>query len=136
MTKGIAMRKMMLAVPFLLSGCAVFPTAAGYSPVIVRIDDQAQFDKDVAECHGVADHYSPGLDGGQIAQAAVTGAASNSAYAVINPLVPAAGAAGGAASATISGLDVLGANAIKVLVRCLSKETERDRSALIADPNE
>lgn len=128
--------KRALLLSFFLGGCGIFPSAADYHPVIPEITDKAQFLKDMAFCHGVADPYKPGLQTSQIAQATVEGATSNAAYGVINPLVPAAGAAGGAATATIAGLGITGQAGIKILVKCLAKRADRDHAFLIADPNE
>lgn len=122
-------------LPVFLFGCAIFPTAKTYTPVIVEITDRSRYELDLAACHSVADNYGPGFDTGQIAQQTLEGATSNAAYGVINPLVPAAGAAGGAASATIADLGVTGQAGIKVLVKCLEEKSRRDQSFIIADPS-
>lgn len=122
-------------VALALCGCAIFPSAESYIPVVVKVENAKQYALDLLECHAIADKFKPGVSPGSIAQATVSGATSNAAYGVVNPLVPLAGAAGGALTATLGGLDLTGANSIKVLVRCLEEETHRDRSALLADPN-
>lgn len=129
------MRKLLFILPLFLASCAIFPSAATYKPIIVEVADPARYQLDLATCHAVADNYSPGLDGGNIAQQTLEGAAGSASYAVINPLVPAAGAAGGAAGATIEGLGITGHAGIKILVRCLEEKSRRDLSFIIADPN-
>lgn len=129
--------RLVLAFPCLLSGCVgFFPSAATYQPVIVKILDEKQFSADEAECRAVAMNYRPGFDAGSIASQAAQGAANNVAEVPISPVIPLAGALGGAGSAAIGSFDLNGQAGIKILVRCLSKETDRDGSAVIADPND
>ena len=131
------MKHAILALCLVLGGCAtIFPSAATYQPVIVETTDAAQQAKDFSTCHKVADNYRPGVSVGSIAQSTVTGATNNAAYGVINPLVPVAGAAGGAASAAITGLGVTGQGSIKILVICLREKSHRDHAFIISDPNE
>lgn len=130
------MRKLWPALPFLLAGCVALPSSKTYTPVVARYVDQAQYEKDLTECHWTADAYSPPTDLPTIAQAAATGASNNSAYAVVNPLVPVAGAAGGALSATLNQYGLTGQASIKILARCAAKLSAQDGSAVVADPNE
>jgi hypothetical protein len=127
---------MLCLLPLLLAGCAVFPSSKNYTPVVARYVNMKQYQADLEECHWTADNYLPGTDVGTIAQQTFSGATNNTATAVINPLVPLAGAAGGAAGAVISAYDLTGQDSIKILVRCLAKETAEDGSAVIADPHE
>lgn len=131
------MKFLVPGVAFLLAGCAtIFPTSVGYSPVIIKVMDQAQYEKDLGDCHKVADNYHPNLSVASIAQQTVTGATDNTAEAVINPLVPVAGAAGGFVSGAVAGLGINGQASIKIFVRCLDREAREDHSFIIADPNE
>lgn len=130
------LRKLWLVVPFLLGGCVALPSSKTYTPVVARIVNQAQYEADISECHWTADNYSPATSLPTIAQAAATGASNNTAYAVVNPLVPVAGAAGGALSATLNQYGLTGQDSIKILVRCAAKLSAQDGSAVVADPNE
>lgn len=121
---------------FALAGCAtIFPNSTTYVPVTVEVTDPAQYAADLRKCHSVADNYSPGFDTGTVAQATVTGATSNAAEAVLNPLIPAAGAVGGAATATMAGIGITGQDSIVILAKCITGLTNRDHSALVADPH-
>jgi hypothetical protein len=132
----------------LLSGCAsadletFFPSSVSYVPIVFDVnpakDDtgKTQYEKDAIKCHGVADGYKPGLSVGEISQQATLGATGNAAEAVINPLVPAAGAAGGIASAVISGVGLNGQASIKIFVRCLVELSHEDHAYKVADPNQ
>ena len=133
---SVAPRALLLGSCLALVGCGtIFPNSTTYIPVTIRVDDQAQYAKDLAECHAVADGYSPGFNTGTVAQATFSGAASNAAYGVINPLVPAAGAAGGAATSIMAGVGITGQDSITILAKCASEETRRDHSAIVADPH-
>ena len=137
------MKHLAIAACFLLSGCGstnltetFFPSSISYVPVIFDVADSDQTGKDSTKCHGVADNYKPGLSVGSISQQATLGATGNAAEAVINPLVPAAGAAGGIASAVISGVGLNGAASIKIFVRCMAELSHEDHAFKIADPNQ
>lgn len=123
-------------LPLLLCGCAsVFPNSKTYHPVVIRVDDEKQYFKDMAECHAVADNYRPGVNTGNLAQSTFNGAAGNAGLGVINPLAPAAGAVAGGLNSLIADVGITGNDSITILVRCILEETRRDRSAVIADPH-
>jgi hypothetical protein len=132
------MRLTVLALPLFLAGCVIFPSPDTYEPLTAEVTDAAQYEVDLASCHAVAHNYKPGLNGGAVARAAISGAANNTAYAVLPPigLVPLAGAAGGAVGASFTGLGINGEKTIKVLVKCLEERTRRDKSAIVVDPND
>jgi hypothetical protein len=121
---------------FLLSACVALPSSKTYTPVLARIVNQAQYTADLTECHWTADNYNPAVNLSVIAQGAATGGSNNTAYAVVNPLVPVAGAAGGAFSAALGQYGLTGQDSIKILVRCVAKLSGQDGSAVVADPNE
>lgn len=112
-----------------LAGCA------SYVPQPIEIADQAAYTADVNSCTNAAANYKPQLDIGNIGAATITGAASNASNAVINPLVPAIGAAAGAVSSTANAFDVIGQAKRNVAKHCLQEKLHRDRAAIVADPD-
>lgn len=121
---------------FCLSGCSILPSSRGYTPVVARLVNKEQYDKDLEECHWTADNYQPGTSVGSIALGTFNGGTNNGALAVINPLTVLGGAAGGATGAVVSGFGVTGQDSIKILTLCIAKVTQQDGSAIVADPNE
>lgn len=137
MRTGARISALVLLAPTLL-GCGsleIFPNSKDYVPLTARINDPVQYQKDLAECHLVADGYRPGINTGNVAQSTFNGAANNAGYGVVNTLVPVAGAVGGAAVALVAGIGITGQDSITILVRCIVEETRRDNSAVVADPH-
>ncbi len=106
-----------------------------FKPLVIDVTDQSALDRDSRQCLQVAEGYKPGLDVGQIASATAQGASGNLANAVINPLVPAFGAAGGAATATLQGFGLLDASQKRVLLRCLEHRGMKSGAYNLVDPN-
>lgn len=130
------MKYLVLLLP-LLSGCAsIFPGASTYEMFTIRIDDKVQYEKDLAECHSKIDNYQQPFQTGSVIASTATGATENSAFALSAPagIVPALGAVGGAMTSLIN--NASGQTTIKMLVRCVVRETLIDHSAVVVDPNE
>lgn len=130
------MRKLLLALPMLLCGCGGLlptPDAPIYS---VEVTDQKQYDADLTICASYANGYHKALSISAIGQSAIKGAASNASSAVLSPLVPAAGAAGNATTELLNELDLLNTQQRGVFLKCMDKKSERDRSALVLEPNQ
>jgi len=124
------------ATAALLGGCAdIFPSSVSYVPLTARVDDPVQYQKDLDECHLIADGYRAGVNKGNLAQGAFSGAANNVAGTAISPFVPVLGAVGGAASSLVSGFGITRQDSITILVRCVLEETRRDHSAVVVDPH-
>lgn len=136
MNKGIAMRKMMMAIPFLLSGCASLTDmlAPPYLPEPIHVYDADQFAADVLECKTAGANYKPHVSLGSALAMTVEGATSNTSLIPISPLVPVYGAAGGALGAASDGFDVMSGQHSAVYRNCLRDEVRRDRSAIVVDP--
>lgn len=117
----------------MLAGCA---TPQTFSPYVVEISHPDTYSADLALCRTYAEDYSRGIDIGSIGSGAAVGAAQNAAGGAVNPLVPAVGALGGASTAVINGLDLLDAQAIKVLLRCLERKSDRNHAYLVLDPED
>jgi len=125
------MRKLTLALPLLLAAC-VSPTVEPYA---VEVTDKAEYSADLAACAGYAKAYSKPLSVSVIGESAFKGAAANASSGAINALVPVLGAAGNATTEMLNELDLLSTLQRAVFVKCMDKKTERDRSALILEPN-
>lgn len=132
------MRRLALIFPFLLTGCGAIAdmAAPAYEPETIRIYDQAQYQADVNECRAAGAAYKPHFSLGGAVTRTLDGASSNSSLIPLSPLVPAYGAAGGAAAAVNDGLDLASRAHANVFRNCLHDETARDRSAVIADPRD
>lgn len=118
-----------LAALLLLSGCA----AATVEPYAVEIADASQYEADLKICAGYAKAYQKGLDFTGVGAGAVKGAAANIGDIAVNPYTPLLGAAGGAANELLNALEILDTKQRSVFLTCLSKKTERDRSALVLE---
>lgn len=121
--------RLAIGLGLVVAGCSV------YVPQPIEISDQKQYAADWNKCQSAATAYKPSLSLGDVASATVSGGASNAAGAVINPLVPVIGAAGGATSSLASGFNLMGQARKNVARHCLEELTHRDRSAVIADPD-
>lgn len=130
------MRPIALALPFFLMGCTTLQSTLNpvYVPQPIAIYDQMRYDADVALCLRAGDGYVSGVFVGSIATGTVEGATNNLSLAPINPLGPAYGALGGAVGSISRGLNIVSNNRFAVSRNCLIEITNRDRSALIADP--
>ena len=95
----------------------------------------AQFAKDALWCRQVAKAWRPNVALGDIAQATATGLAGAISYAPINPLIPALGAAGGGANSAAGVFDLAGTERRNVERHCLITVTDRDHSAILANPD-
>lgn len=128
-------KKLLLALPLFLCGCAPFTDmlAPPYVPEPIHVFDQAQYDADVAECRAAGAAYKPHFSVGTAIAKTVDGATSNTSLIPLSPLVPAYGAAGGVLGAASDGLDVMSGQHANVFRNCLRDSVRRDRSAIIAD---
>jgi hypothetical protein len=134
MRRGAA-RALFLAAPLLLGGCAAFvlPSSKNYIPVWARLNNQAQYNADLQECHSAIDGLSSLPDIGAVASGTVNGATNNGAVAVINPLVIVGGAGAGLVGGIVGGYDLTGEKSITSLVLCMDRLTSLDGSAVMAD---
>lgn len=114
-----------------LAACAS-PTEAPYA---VNVTDQKAFTADKAQCAEFAKAYHAPLSWASIGEAFVKGAASNSASGAISILVPVIGGAGQATTTALDELDVLTGSQRQVFLKCMDLTTQRDRSALVLEPN-
>jgi hypothetical protein len=98
--------------------------------------DPVAYANDSARCAKDVAAYKAPFDFASLGFGTISGAAKNAAAAVVGgPLVVAVGAAGGASDAASQGLDILGQASARVYANCVRDLTNRDGSALIADPN-
>lgn len=125
------MRKFLAVLPMLLCGCVEH-----FDPVPIEITDPVQYAVDVKVCQAAAAAYKPKPDLASIAAGTVNGAADNASGAAVNPAVPLLGAAGGATHALVTNLNILGHASANVARHCLEEKAHRDRSAIIANPND
>lgn len=119
-----------VALPALLLAACVSATA---EPYVAEVTDVGVYQADLKVCTGYAEAYHRGLSVASIGEGAVKGAASNASGAAVNPYVPVLGAAGGATTELLNALDLLNTKQRSVFLTCLSKKTERDRSALVLE---
>ena len=130
------MRPIIFAAALALSGCGVITNALApdYEPVPIRVYLPSQYASDVAECSAAGKSYTPKFSLGGALAKTIDGATSNSSMIPLSPLVPAYGAAGGAAKAASDGFDVASETHANVYRNCLHDETQIDKSAVLADP--
>jgi hypothetical protein len=121
----------LMFLPLLLAACAS-PTIEPYA---VEVTDKAQYTADLVACARYAQAYSKPLSLSAIGESGIKGAASNASSAAVNVLVPVLGAAGNATTELLNELDLLSTQQRAVFVKCWDKKTERDRSALVLEPN-
>lgn len=117
-------------LPLALCACA------GYAPQPIEVTDGVKYQADLVACSAAAAAYKPKLDLGSVAAGAGTGAAQNVVGAAVNPVVPVIGAAGGAGSALVTGLDVMGHARANVARHCLIDKLAIDHSAIVARPED
>lgn len=122
---------LMSVLPVLLAACST-----AYEPEPIEIVDQARYAADVAFCKDAGGKHKAKLNVANIAVSAAQGAGNNASGAILNPLAPVLGAAGGASNSLITGLDVMGHASANVVKHCLEEKTHRDGSALLANPND
>lgn len=127
------MRKLWLALPILLLGCA---PSTPFEPYTIDIQSQPRYAADLAECRLAANNYPQKLSPQAIGAGAAVGAAQNAPGAAINPVVPAIGALGGAAQAAINGMGAFGANQQKIIISCMKQKGANSGAYLVIDPNE
>lgn len=128
------MGRWLMAVPALLlvAGCA--------TPTLYDIDtlgppaDAPQFAADIIFCRTQTLAYTAKPTAGTVAGAAIQGGAGALSYFPINPGIPALGAAGGAGYEAQKGFDLTGQVHRTVFFNCVRSLTDRDRSAIVADP--
>lgn len=120
-------------LPLMLCGCAT--AYVPYTPT-PEIKDQEVYASDLSVCQAYAEGYKPGLDIPTIGASGVQGAASNAASAVINPLVPVAGALGNAFSTLLSQLGLLNSDRKKITAKCLADKGRASGAYRVIDPNE
>ena len=128
------MRKFVTALPLLLAlgGCA-----GGYAPETLEVDDSAQYAADVKFCLAAGANYKAKLDLGEVGYQTVKGATSNATGAVVGGLtIPAIGAASSGTTQLLTDLDVMGRAGANVARHCLTDKTNRDHSAILANPND
>ena len=130
------MRSLSLALLFFLPGCAIIQTTLNpvYIPQPIHVYNAPQYLADVKDCLQAGKKYVNGIFVGSIATGTVEGATNNLSLAPISPLGPAYGALGGAVGAVSRGLNIASNNQLAVARNCLIEMTNRDRSAIIADP--
>lgn len=115
----------------LLSGCA---------PQTYEIDtlgppaSPEQFASDVDFCRTQTAIYVAKPTIGTVAGAGIQGGSDALSYLPINPAIPALGAAGGAGYEAQKGFDLTGQVHRSVFFNCVHDLTNRDRSAIVADP--
>ena len=129
------MKAIILILPLFLCGCADLSAiiAPTYVPVAIHVYDAGQYAADQAECRIAGANWKPKLALGAIATKTIDGATANASLIPISPLVPVAGAAGGALG---DGLNVSSASHNNVFRHCLYDETQIDHSAVIARPED
>jgi len=133
-------RRLALALPVLLCGCAGLPD---YKPYVV-VADAPQYQRDDAYCrHVAALDPNSGLSTGAIAGQGGKGAASNLPASLpamgtstkgMNWFVILFGAIGGSLGEVSEELHVTDVRQQRIFLKCLDKITERDRSGLVVEP--
>lgn len=120
------------AAGVLLVGCSTLPE---FQPFVTDVTDQAALQSDERECLAIAQTYRAPLGLGSIGTAALEGGGNNLAGAAVNPLVPALGAAGGASSALLTGLDLMSSGQRRAFLLCLDHRGERSHAYSVIDPS-
>lgn len=128
------MRFLLLLPLLLLSACAVL--APDYTPVPLKIFDQAQYQADDKFCQAAGNGWVPAVSLRGAIFETVNGATSNTSMIPLSPLVPVFGAAGGAVHAASDGLNIGSTQKANVYRNCLDDFTRRDGSAIIAKPDQ
>lgn len=123
--------RLLWMAPIMLSACASYTPQTVGPPT-----DPSRYAADVRFCASGAAGYRAGLNTGSIVAGTVKGAAQNAVGGVVGgPLVVGVGAAGGGAAALSDGLDLMGQASANVFRHCLEDLTNRDGSAVVANPN-
>jgi len=117
---------------FLLSGCAA--PAAYDIDTLGKPASPDQFSADVYFCKTQTMTYTAKPTIGSVAGAGIQGGSDALSYLPINPAIPALGAAGGAGYEAQKGFDLTGQVHRNVFFNCVRSLTDRDRSAVVADP--
>lgn len=125
-------KRLLGLVPLLLLAACATP----YEPYTPDVVDRDAYTADLAACQAKAEAYKPGLDLRTIGAAGVQGAASNAATAVLNPLVPVAGALGNSFSTLLSQLGLLNSDRKKITARCMANKGRSSGAYEVIDPNE
>jgi hypothetical protein len=115
-----------------LMGCS---SVGDYQPYIVDVTDPVALSRDKAECLGFAKAYKYPWDLTALANKTVQGATSNAAEAVINPLIPAAGAAGAAGTSILQSLGLNSQAQVRIYLLCLSHRGTKSGLYNVVDPN-
>lgn len=123
----------LMASALALAGCAV-PLVATPGSDVTEITDNAALMADESVCQSYALAYRKGFSVTDVASAAAIGGLQNAPAAAVNPLVPVIGAAGGAGTAVVSWLDLIGANRACVFWTCLREKSRVSRAYLVLEP--
>lgn len=130
-------RPAILAAALALGGCGTLQSAFApdytlhASPKIINAD--RFYNTDMPGCIKAADAATIPLSVPQAVGAAVSGAGDNAANAIVNPLFPAAGAAGGALSSVANGFGLAPQEKRGIFLNCMREETHADGSGRIYD---
>lgn len=120
---------------FIVWASLFLASCAGYQPQTLEVSDQTKYGADVSFCQNAAANiFKPSFSFGSVGFSAISGAASNSAAAVVGGIaIVGVGALGGASQAASNGLDLMGQAQSNVFRHCVIEKTRRDGSALVAD---
>lgn len=121
---------LLVSAPFLF-GC--MPSAYDVDTLGPQADP-SRFAFDAAFCRENADLYRAKPTVGSVASAGIQGGAGALSYWPINPGIPVLGAAGGAGYEAQKGFDLTGQVRRSVYFNCMKDLTNRDQSAVVADP--
>jgi hypothetical protein len=116
---------------FLLAGCVGTIPA----PKVFEVKDQAAFETDFTLCKGYAAKAGRGLSIGDISTAGAKAGLENAPGAAVNLGVPAIAALGGAASETLTELNVLGQTQRRLTVHCMERKGDKSGAYFVLDPN-
>ncbi len=117
-----------LMVGTVLSGCAT-STYSEYTPVIYN---QARYMQDVKFCTDVTNAMRPSLSVPAIGAQAAGAAVSNAVAAAISPIAIALAAAAAGVREALSEMGVMSSVPQQHFTNCLTRKTDRDRSAFVA----
>ncbi len=115
-----------------LSACA---TASVPAIDIREVTDPAAMAKAESACAGYALSHKSALSLASIGNQTMQGGLNNLAGAAINPLVPAAGAAGGAGAELLREFGLMNLDQRHVYVKCLTLKGERSGAFLVVEPD-
>lgn len=119
------------AIAVLVAGCAQRLAVAP-----IEVASEPAYLENVSQCKAAAEAYKPEVTVGSVIYGAVAQGLGVISYAILYPWMPVLGAAGGAGRAATDGYDITGRIRANVFRHCMVDKSARDRSAILANPDD